>query len=194
MALPPGISERDFNAALTDFRAAVGSDWVFTYLKSFYLDETRPLGWNNTLFPNASMPNPLWEMQGERKPVLAWLSPCAPGRDDPEVARSGRRAASVVLLLVPRRRGLLERGHDAEGLQIVVEAAERGERPVERPLAGMAEGRMAEIVGERHRLGQVLLEGERLENAVAPVRLGPSARAGARVAFWEQTLLQLVGL
>lgn len=24
----------------------------------------RPMGWNNTLFPNASMPNPLWELQG----------------------------------------------------------------------------------------------------------------------------------
>lgn len=41
-----------------------GSDWVSAYLKSFYLDETRPVGWNNTVFPNASMPNPLWEMQG----------------------------------------------------------------------------------------------------------------------------------
>jgi len=41
-----------------------GGDWIYTYLKSFYLDESRPLGWNNTLFPNASMPNPLWEMQG----------------------------------------------------------------------------------------------------------------------------------
>ena len=41
-----------------------GSDWIYTNLKSFYLDESRPLGWNNTLFPNASMPNPLWELQG----------------------------------------------------------------------------------------------------------------------------------
>ena len=41
-----------------------GSDWIYTYLKSFYLDESRPLGWNNTLFPNASMPNPLWQLQG----------------------------------------------------------------------------------------------------------------------------------
>jgi ubiquinol-cytochrome c reductase cytochrome c1 subunit len=41
-----------------------GSDWIFNYLKSFYLDESRPLGWNNTVFPNASMPNPLWEQQG----------------------------------------------------------------------------------------------------------------------------------
>ena len=41
-----------------------GSDWIAAYLKSFYLDETRPVGWNNTVFPNASMPNPLWQMQG----------------------------------------------------------------------------------------------------------------------------------
>ena len=41
-----------------------GNDWIYTYLKSFYLDESRPLGWNNTVFPNASMPNPLWELQG----------------------------------------------------------------------------------------------------------------------------------
>jgi ubiquinol-cytochrome c reductase cytochrome c1 subunit len=41
-----------------------GNDWIYTYLKSFYLDETRPVGWNNTVFPNASMPNPLWQMQG----------------------------------------------------------------------------------------------------------------------------------
>lgn len=42
-----------------------GRDWVYTYLKSFYLDESRPLGWNNTLFANASMPNPLWKLQGQ---------------------------------------------------------------------------------------------------------------------------------
>src|SRR5690606_25668784 len=41
-----------------------GTDWLYTYLKSFYLDESRPLGWNNQLFPNVSMPNPLWELQG----------------------------------------------------------------------------------------------------------------------------------
>ena len=41
-----------------------GTNWISAYLKSFYLDETRPVGWNNTVFPNASMPNVLWEMQG----------------------------------------------------------------------------------------------------------------------------------
>jgi len=41
-----------------------GSDWIYSYLKSFYLDEARPVGWNNKVFPNASMPNPLWQLQG----------------------------------------------------------------------------------------------------------------------------------
>ena len=53
--LPPDLS------LITRVR---GSDWVYTYLNEFYLDESRPLGWNNKLFPNASMPNPLWELQG----------------------------------------------------------------------------------------------------------------------------------
>ena len=48
-----------------------GEDWIYTYLKSFYLDESRPVGWNNTLFPNVSMPNPLWEMQGLQHAVLS---------------------------------------------------------------------------------------------------------------------------
>ncbi len=51
------------------------SDWIFTYLTSFYQDESRPLGWNNTLFPNASMPNPLWEMQGLQRPVYGKADP-----------------------------------------------------------------------------------------------------------------------
>jgi ubiquinol-cytochrome c reductase cytochrome c1 subunit len=50
---------------------AKGSDWIYHYLKSFYLDPSRPVGWNNTVFPNVSMPNPLWELQGTQVPVKA---------------------------------------------------------------------------------------------------------------------------
>lgn len=52
-----------------------GSDWIYTYLKSFYLDESRPLGWNNTVFPNASMPNPLWQLQGLQHAEYGELDP-----------------------------------------------------------------------------------------------------------------------
>ena len=41
-----------------------GADWIYNYLISFYVDESRPTGWNNTVFPGASMPHVLWEMQG----------------------------------------------------------------------------------------------------------------------------------
>lgn len=41
-----------------------GPNYVYTYLLSFYPDSSRPSGWNNTVFPNASMPHVLWERQG----------------------------------------------------------------------------------------------------------------------------------
>jgi ubiquinol-cytochrome c reductase cytochrome c1 subunit len=41
-----------------------GADWVYSYLKAFYLDPTRPMGVNNTVFPNVGMPHVLWELQG----------------------------------------------------------------------------------------------------------------------------------
>ncbi|MFZ5638053.1 MAG: cytochrome c1 [Pseudomonadota bacterium] len=71
-SMPPAFAEKSFGKAPPDLSLISrvrGSDWVFTYLKSFYLDESRPLGWNNKLFPNASMPNPLWEMQGLQRAV-----------------------------------------------------------------------------------------------------------------------------
>lgn len=41
-----------------------GSAWVYTFLKSFYLDESRPFGVNNALFENVGMPHALIELQG----------------------------------------------------------------------------------------------------------------------------------
>ena len=43
----------------------------------------------------------------------------------------------------------------------MVEAAEAGQAVVERPLAGMAEWRMAEVVHQRQRLGEVLVQPQR---------------------------------
>ena len=62
---------------------------------------------------------------------------------------------------VEGRVAALQRGHDAQGLRIVIEAAECREAVVERALAGMAERRMAEIVGQRQRLGEILVQSER---------------------------------
>ena len=47
-----------------------GADYLYTYMRGFYRDETRPTGWNNIVFPNVGMPHVLWELQGDRKPVF----------------------------------------------------------------------------------------------------------------------------
>ncbi len=41
-----------------------GTDWLYTYLRTFYRDETRVTGWNNLAFPNVGMPHVLWQLQG----------------------------------------------------------------------------------------------------------------------------------
>jgi ubiquinol-cytochrome c reductase cytochrome c1 subunit len=46
-----------------------GADWLYSYLKSFYVDESRPMGVNNTVFANVGMPHVLWELQGIQKAV-----------------------------------------------------------------------------------------------------------------------------
>jgi len=43
-----------------------GADWLYTYLRTYYRDESRATGWNNVAFPNVGMPHVLWEMQGEQ--------------------------------------------------------------------------------------------------------------------------------
>ncbi len=43
---------------------ARGADYLYTYLRSFYIDEKRPFGVNNTVFPDVGMPDVLAELQG----------------------------------------------------------------------------------------------------------------------------------
>ena len=43
-----------------------GADWIYSYLRNFYRDPTRTMGWNNTVYKNSAMPHILWELQGEQ--------------------------------------------------------------------------------------------------------------------------------
>jgi ubiquinol-cytochrome c reductase cytochrome c1 subunit len=47
-----------------------GADYLYTYLRSFYVDPSRPTGWNNRVFPNVGMPHALWQLQGKQVPVF----------------------------------------------------------------------------------------------------------------------------
>jgi ubiquinol-cytochrome c reductase cytochrome c1 subunit len=46
-----------------------GADYLYTYLRTYYRDETKATGWNNLAFPSVAMPHVLWELQGVRTPV-----------------------------------------------------------------------------------------------------------------------------
>ena len=43
-----------------------GADYLYTYLRTYYRDETKATGWNNLAFPSVGMPHVLWELQGQR--------------------------------------------------------------------------------------------------------------------------------
>lgn len=47
-----------------------GADYLYTYMRTFYRDDTKATGWNNLAFPSVGMPHVLWELQGERRAVL----------------------------------------------------------------------------------------------------------------------------
>ena len=47
-----------------------GADWLYTYLRTFYRDESTTSGWNNLIFDRTAMPHVLYEMQGEQKLII----------------------------------------------------------------------------------------------------------------------------
>jgi len=62
-AAPPDLS---LMARARSSGSGTGADWLYTYLRSFHLDEKRATGWNNTLFENVGMPHVLYGLQGQR--------------------------------------------------------------------------------------------------------------------------------
>ena len=72
IAMTKEMGKRWFGAPPPDLTLVArvrGTDWLYTYLRTFYLDASRPFGVNNVVFSNVGMPNVLWELQGWQKPV-----------------------------------------------------------------------------------------------------------------------------
>ena len=44
-----------------------GADWLYTYLRGFYADDSKPLGTNNLVFEDVGMPNVLYTLQGKQE-------------------------------------------------------------------------------------------------------------------------------
>jgi ubiquinol-cytochrome c reductase cytochrome c1 subunit len=50
--------------------AGSGADYLYTYLRTYYRDDTKATGWNNLAFPSVGMPHVMWELQGQRAAVF----------------------------------------------------------------------------------------------------------------------------
>jgi len=71
IAMPSTYGAQAFGAPAPDLTLEGrlrSPDWIYTYLKSFYTDSSRPTGVNNTVFPNVAMPNILWQLEGIKAP------------------------------------------------------------------------------------------------------------------------------
>ena len=67
--LEPKAAKQWFGVAPPDLSVVArsrGTDWLYTYLRTFYRDPKTATGWNNAVFPNVAMPHALWMLQGER--------------------------------------------------------------------------------------------------------------------------------
>lgn len=80
---------------LSDIERIRGADWLYTYLTTFYLDSSRPTGVNNRVFPKVAMPDVLWQLQGQQKPVYK------------TVKDSGGKTKRVISKLKPVTKGTL---------------------------------------------------------------------------------------
>jgi ubiquinol-cytochrome c reductase cytochrome c1 subunit len=63
-ATPPDLTVIARSRA--DGAKGTGADYLYTYLRTFYRDDTKATGWNNLVFPSVGMPHVLWELQGQR--------------------------------------------------------------------------------------------------------------------------------
>jgi ubiquinol-cytochrome c reductase cytochrome c1 subunit len=75
VAASPADQEAWFGKAPPDLSLVArnrkqGADWLYTYLRSFYQDDSRPMGVNNTVFPDVGMPHVMWALQGLQKAVF----------------------------------------------------------------------------------------------------------------------------
>lgn len=73
IAMRPEDSKRWFSISPPDLSLIArsrGTDYIYTYLRSFYAAPNRPTGVDNIVFPNTSMPHVLWKLQGTQRAVF----------------------------------------------------------------------------------------------------------------------------
>jgi ubiquinol-cytochrome c reductase cytochrome c1 subunit len=73
-AMRPEDAERWFSIAPPDLSLIArsrGTDYIYTFLRSFYAAPGRPTGVDNVVLPGTAMPHVLWQLQGTQRAVFA---------------------------------------------------------------------------------------------------------------------------
>ncbi len=73
VSMPNSAAERWFGTAPPDLSLigrAKGADYIYSFLKSFYVEDGSPTGVNNTVLAGTSMPHVLWELQGFQNAIF----------------------------------------------------------------------------------------------------------------------------
>ena len=82
VAMQTADAQKMFGTKVPDLSVvarARGADWLYTYLTTFYKDDSRPFGVNNVAFKDVGMPHVLLELEGMKKLVNAEEMHAHPG-------------------------------------------------------------------------------------------------------------------
>ena len=96
IAMRPDDAARWFTVAPPDLSLIArsrGNDYIYTYLRSFYVAPDRPTGVNNTVLPGTAMPHVLWELQGTQRAVFTTDPEHGEAFEGFEMARPGQLSA-----------------------------------------------------------------------------------------------------
>jgi ubiquinol-cytochrome c reductase cytochrome c1 subunit len=123
-AMRPGDAKAWFGALPPDLSViarARGTRWLYTYLRGFYVDETKPTGWNNLVFKDVGMPHVMWQLSGlgrlvekeyaahgEAEAALAKLKGVAELVEKHEASKDGKETVKYVLRSVEAGKGAMQ--------------------------------------------------------------------------------------
>ena len=97
-ALDPQDAKEWFGGLPPDLTLAArvrGSDWIYTFLRSFHRDDASPTGWNNAVFKNVGMPNVLHDLQGTQVLTKVGERPGHGGHMEPVMKLAVDRAGTM---------------------------------------------------------------------------------------------------
>jgi ubiquinol-cytochrome c reductase cytochrome c1 subunit len=92
IAMRPDDAERWFGITPPDLSLIArsrGTDYIYTFLRSFYVDPSSPTGVDNVVLPGTAMPHALWQLQGTQRAVYATDEHGAEAFERFELARPG---------------------------------------------------------------------------------------------------------